>query len=166
VRAARTAAAALLLGACGTLEIGAPAEAPPVAAPGAPRTPAPQADVTAEMAALVNRHRAAAGCAPLVGLEGAARAAREHSEDMARRDYFSHVSPEGEALQQRLARAGVALRRAGENIALDPRSPREVLDGWLRSAGHRRNLEDCAYTHHGLGERAGRWTHVFVTPAG
>lgn len=168
------------LAACGTIEIGAPpedgarapAQAPP--SPPAPRTPtpAPAAPSPAapsrveEMAALANRHRAAAGCPPLVWLDAAARAAQAHSEDMARRDYFAHASPEGRTFSDRLAGEGISLRMGAENIALDPGTPAEVLAAWVRSPGHRRNLEECAYTHHGIGERAGRWTHVFVTPAG
>jgi uncharacterized protein YkwD len=175
--------AVLLLAGCGTIVIGAPPEggapsAPPPSAPRAPAespapppapppasAPAPAQSPEQEMAALVNRHRAAAGCGALDWLEGAARAARAHADDMARRSYFSHVSPDGEGLVERLDREGVSLHMAAENIALDPGTPRQVLDGWLRSEGHRRNLENCRYTHHGIGERAGRWTHVFVTPA-
>jgi uncharacterized protein YkwD len=186
MRLATAAAALLALAACGTVSIGAPPEeaaTPPRRAPPAapaPRAPAPAptptppaptppppaaADRVAEMTALVNRHRAAAGCPALVWNEGAAHAAAAHSDDMARRGYFSHTSPEGQTFAQRLAGQGVRLRMGAENIALDPGTPAEVLGGWVRSPGHRRNLEECEYTHHGIGERAGRWTHVFFTPA-
>lgn len=169
----RAACAAAVLAACGTIAIGGPvppgeARRPGPAPPRPPApapAPAPGMSASARMAELVNRHRAAAGCPPLALLDGAARAAQGHADDMARRGYFSHVSPEVEGLAERLAREGVRLRMAAENIALDPASPELVLNGWLRSAGHRQNLENCRYTHHGVGERTGRWTHVFVTPA-
>lgn len=158
--------AAALLAACGTVAIGS--GLPAGAAPGspAPSAPAGGASPVVEMAALANRHRASAGCPPLAWLEGAARAARAHSDDMARRNYFDHVAPEGTGFPERLAREGVRLRMAAENIALDPGTPAQVLAGWVRSPGHRRNLENCAYTHHGIGVRGAYWTHVFVTPAG
>lgn len=186
MRARPLAGAVLLLAGCGTISIGAPPEdgvprapapapapppartpaPPPAATPPSAPAPAPTASPAAEMAALVNRHRAAAGCPPLVWLDGAARAAEAHSDDMARRNYFSHVSPDGDGLVERLDREGVSIRMAAENIALDPGAPALVLGGWLRSPPHRQNLDNCRYTHHGVGERAGRWTHVFVTPAG
>jgi uncharacterized protein YkwD len=40
----------------------------------------------------------------------------------------------------------------------------EAVRGWLRSPGHRQNIETCGYTRHGVGLSAGRWTHVFYTP--
>ena len=53
-------------------------------------------------------------------------------------------------------------RAAAENIATGQASGREVYDGWVRSRGHRTNLENCAYTHHGIGLYQNRWTHVFA----
>jgi uncharacterized protein YkwD len=159
-------AAAALLAACGTVAIGS--GLPAGTAPGSPTPSAPSAGASpvAEMAALVNRHRASAGCPPLAWLEAAARAAQAHSDDMWRRGYVGHVSPEGVGYRERLEREGVAFPRGGENIAMHPGTPAEVLAGWVASPGHRENLDDCAYTHHGIGARGGYWTHVFATPAG
>jgi uncharacterized protein YkwD len=149
VTRAAAAAALLLAASCAALAPGA----------GDPGTAA-----VAEVAALANAERAAAGCPALRWLEGAARAAQAHSDDMARRGYFGHRSPEGVGFSERLAREGVAFRAGAENLALDPGAPRDVLSGWLRSAPHRQNLLDCRYTHHGLGERRGRWTHLLLIP--
>lgn len=156
-------AAAALLAACGTVAIGSglPAGTEP-----SPSAPTGGASPVADMAALANRHRAIAGCPALAWLDGAARAAQAHSDDMARRRYFDHVSPEGVGFAERLAREGVRLRMGAENIAMNPGAPAAVLAGWVGSPGHRRNLENCAYTHHGIGVRGAYWTHVFVTPAG
>jgi uncharacterized protein YkwD len=119
-----------------------------------------------EMARLVNEHRQARGCGPLAWLQPAADAAQGHSADMARRNYFDHVSPEGQRPWDRLVARGVSYRSMAENIAWTPeQGARQTLQGWIESPGHRHNLENCAYTHHGIGLQNAYWTHVFVTPA-
>jgi uncharacterized protein YkwD len=160
-------AAPLLLAACMTVPIGAPptgggAGTTSGAAAGGP---AMETSQTQQMEELVNRHRASVGCPPLAPLAGAARAAQLHSEDMARRGYFDHASPDGKRLRDRLAAQGVPFRMIAENIAQTPgATPARTLRGWIDSPGHRRNLENCEYTHHGIGLRDALWTHVFVTP--
>lgn len=174
------AAAAALLASCITIQM-PPAPQPPSSGGSPPSggsaRPAPPPTVgpaTApaggdrrlieQMSGLVNDHRRAAGCPPLVWMQTVANAAQGHSDDMARRDYFNHESPDGMGPADRLRAHGVAFRAMGENIALHPGGPREVLAQWVASPGHRRNLEQCSYTHHGLGLRNGLWTHLFITP--
>lgn len=161
-----TGAALLLLAAC--MEAVPAGRAPSSGAGGGSTggTMGDGAQMVQEMAGLVNAHRAARGCAPLVWLQPAADAAQAHSADMARRDYFDHRSPEGQETAGRLEARGVGWRMVAENIARTPqRGARETLQGWIASPGHRRNLENCGYTHHGIGLRDAYWTHVFVTPA-
>jgi uncharacterized protein YkwD len=119
---------------------------------------------TAEVARLVNEHRARVGCRALAWDDAAARAAQAHSDDMARRNYFSHTSPEGRTMVDRLRAQGASYRMIAENIAMGQPTAREVVRGWLASPGHRANIENCGYTRHGVGLRSGRWTHVFYTP--
>jgi uncharacterized protein YkwD len=69
--------------------------------------------------------------------------ARAHSEDMARRGFFSHTSPEGDTWVERLARAGIGgFTMAGENVGQTSRAEpnREILEGWKASPAHRENL--------------------------
>ena len=143
---------------------GQPAERP--AAPPAPATPPGGGDrrLVEQMVGLVNQHRRGAGCPELVWMQAVANAAQGHSNDMARRNYFNHESPEGQGPSDRLRSNGVTFRSMGENIALHPGAPRDVLTQWLNSPGHRRNLDQCSYTHHGIGLRDGLWTHLFITP--
>lgn len=117
-----------------------------------------------EMVDLVNAYRRSKGCPALVWMQTVANAAQGHADDMARRDYFSHTSPEGHGPTDRLRTHGVSYRAMGENIAQHPGGPPDVLNGWLASPAHRQNLERCSYTHHGIGLRSGYWTHLFVTP--
>ncbi len=129
----------------------------------APLAPEIPADV-GQFVALVNDHRVSVGCGTLTWSAEVASVAQAHSDDMVERDFFSHTNPDGQSPFDRLSAAGVDYSRAAENIAWGYASAQAVLDGWLQSAGHRANLENCALTHHGLGLTEWRWTHVFTTP--
>lgn len=122
-------------------------------------------DVRAVHAA-INRHRQSRGCAPLVWSESGARAAQRHSEDMVRRRYFSHTSPDGTQPWDRMRAQGLGFSRAAENIAMNGGGPQEVVRGWIGSPGHRANIENCALTHTGVGVAGDYWTQVFFTAAG
>ena len=111
----------------------------------------------------VNAHRLAAGCEALQWHEPTARVAEAHSKDMATRDYFDHLTPEGTDLYRRLITGGVRWRGSiAENIALTTRGPEIVVELWMDSPPHRANIEECTFTHHGLGLYRDRWTQVLV----
>ena len=55
---------------------------------------------------LVNQARAAAGLAPLRNNAKLATAARDHSRDMANRNYFSHTDKSGRSAGQRITAQG------------------------------------------------------------
>lgn len=150
--AARGALAALALAGCGGDATG----------PGAPG-PGADPEVT-EFVQAMNVHRVTVGCAPLAWHAGVAGVAEAHSKDMVDRDFFSHTNPDGESPFDRLAAAGVTWSGgAGENIAYGTSDGTVVLGLWLDSPGHRANIENCGYTHHGVGLVSGHWTHLFVT---
>jgi uncharacterized protein YkwD len=108
---------------------------------------------------LANRDRAAEGLVPMSVDPLLSQAAQYHAEDMLRRNYFDHYSPEGESPSDRLAAAG----RQGypaENIGMaqDLRSRRiqartleNLQNRWMHSAGHRRNLMNPNYERFGYG---------------
>ncbi len=90
-------------------------------------------------------------------------AARDKSDDMARRHYFSHTNPEGKTLIDRFddekpAKIGL-MGKIGENIHMGQRNDysdtktaaRVIVDSWMLSPGHRRNILDPAYTSLGVG---------------
>jgi uncharacterized protein YkwD len=78
-------------------------------------------------------------------------AARGHSSDMARRNYFEHRSPEGTSPMQRAEAAGYRGGFVGENIAAGQRTPREVVQAWIDSPGHCLNVMDPRYRFLGVG---------------
>ncbi len=121
------------------------------------------AEALAELHLLVNHQRVAAGCEPLRWHEPTARVEEAHSRDMARRAYFDHLTPEGTDLSERLLAGGVTWHGSiAENVALTVRGPETVMELWMDSPPHRSNLEDCSFTHQGLGLYVDRWTQVLV----
>lgn len=113
-------------------------------------------------ATMVNDHRRSIGCPQLNWEKRLAFVAQAHSDDMFERRYVSHVSPDGLDTLDRLAAAGYS--SGGENIAAGYGSAKLVLAAWLSSPSHRSNIENCAWTLHGVGlNSAGQvWTHLFA----
>jgi uncharacterized protein YkwD len=89
--------------------------------------------------------------------------AREKSDDMLKNNYFSHTNPEGKTLKDRFHDEKPAsirtISRIGENIYMGARldfstdikiQARLIVDGWMTSPGHRRNILDPSFTHLGV----------------
>jgi uncharacterized protein YkwD len=141
------------------------APSPTTAPPRDPTTttpPAPAPALTESVIELTNAARGKAGCPALAADERLDAAAQVHSDDMVARDYFAHTSPDGTTFVDRARAAGYPLP-GGENIARGPRSPAEVVSGWMDSPGHRANILNCEFTAIGVGlhEGAWVWTQVF-----
>lgn len=79
-------------------------------------------------------------------------AAQRHAEDMLRRAYYDHISPEGDRPSDRARAAEYARARSiSENIAKGPFEPDEVVHRWMNSSGHRRNILRRGVTEMGFG---------------
>jgi uncharacterized protein YkwD len=112
---------------------------------------------------LVNDQRAAKGCKALVIDDRITTAAQGHSTDMANKGYFDHVSkPEKTTFDQRMRNAGYP-KPGGENIAMGYETAAAVMDGWMKSSGHRENILNCDFTAMGVGldTRGNYWTQNF-----
>jgi uncharacterized protein YkwD len=112
------------------------------------------AQIAAEMLARVNVVRRRAGLPPLAPSRLLDRVSREHAEDMLRRSYSGHRTPEGLGPSER-ARAVGYRSGIGENIAEQRFSVTEALDAWMDSPGHRRNILDPGCREMGLGLAVG-----------
>ncbi len=121
----------------------------------------------AEVIRLVNLERDEAGCQPLTLNAHLHEAAFLHSKDMGDNGYFSHTGRDGSSFSQRARRAGYTGSPRGENIAAGYGSPASVMNGWMKSTGHRNNILNCNSTEIGVGYYyAGKgyghyWTQVF-----
>ncbi|MGI8313587.1 CAP domain-containing protein [Halobacillus mangrovi] len=119
---------------------------------------------------LVNEERKKQGLAPLEMHERLSDLAREKSQDMADKQYFSHTSPTYGSPFDMMNQFDFNYRAAGENIAAGQRTPEEVVEGWMNSKGHRENILNDAFTHIGVGyvEDSGHygtyWTQMFMKP--
>ena len=105
---------------------------------------------------LVNGERAERGLAPLRASRTLARSARAHSLDMVQRRYFSHISPGGATVCERVRRMGYRAGgcRVGETIAWGTgkrSTPAELVRSFMNSAGHRRILLERRYREVGVG---------------
>jgi len=79
------------------------------------------------------------------------QAAQEKANDMSTRDYWSHITPEGQQPWQFISAAGYRFSYAGENLAYGFDSSAHAVAGWMNSAGHRENLLSGNYTDVGFG---------------
>jgi uncharacterized protein YkwD len=118
----------------------------------APKPEELEVDDTAErkLLELVNKERAAAGVPALVVDVRIVKVARDHSRDMFTRRYFSHYTPDGKDLGDRLSGGDIKYALAGENLAYAPDVP-TAHQGLMDSPEHKKNLLDPQFRHVGIG---------------
>ncbi|CQR46253.1 Cysteine-rich secretory protein family protein [Paraliobacillus sp. PM-2] len=73
------------------------------------------------------------------------------SKDMQVNNYFSHTSPTYGSPFDMMREFGVSYTAAGENIAMGYPDAKSVVNGWMNSEGHRKNILNENYTHIGVG---------------
>jgi uncharacterized protein YkwD len=122
----------------------------------------PRPDLEAEMLDLVNRERASVGLRPLAPDPELTAVARAHSADMFARGYFAHVTPEGLSPFDRMTRAHVYFRTAGENLALAP-TLKIAHTGLMNSPGHRANILRPEFGRLGVGIMDGGARGIMVS---
>jgi len=89
------------------------------------------------------------------------KAARDHSQDMLKRNYFSHFSPEKKSVVDRYQKYDSPVRRSlGENLHTitsggglkDPEAvAKQMMDDWLHSPEHQKNIMAKNYSSLGVG---------------
>jgi uncharacterized protein YkwD len=142
---------------------------------------------------LINQQRTISGLAPLFLDSALSDIARDHSEDMAARNYFAHVDPGGENPTDRGADAGYTCRKdyasyytygIAENLfqnnlyssatyysnrrtEYDWSSPEEIalttVSGWMNSTGHRENILTPSFDREGIGVAIAPDNKVYIT---
>jgi uncharacterized protein YkwD len=152
----------------------------PIANPSTPKTIAPSSlvevvDFQKEFLKRINKARTE-GCKcgkvymppvePLIWNTQLELSALGHAQDMARNKYFSHVSKTGARIKDRITGAGYTYAgfqsfTIGENIALNQRSIREVMNGWLKSPEHCKNIMSPAFKEVGVAMQDYYWVQNF-----
>jgi uncharacterized protein YkwD len=129
------------------------------------------AELETQLHAAVNAVRARHHLIPLQRSPELDQVAIRHSLDMARRNYMSHHSPEGSNPVDRIAQSGLSgYTLAAENLGkTNRRDPnREIVDSWLASPDHRRNLLTPPFNTTGIGiaispDGSLIYTQVYIT---
>ncbi len=141
--------------------------------------------------ALINEERRQNGLSPIVWDNALAEIARQHSRDMAKRNYFDHYSPEGRDYLYRYQLAGYRcsvpegriIHMGAENLALNHLydsvttingkafydwNPQDKLaettvQGWMKSPGHRKNILTPYFRKEGIGVVVSPDDKVYIT---
>ena len=96
--------------------------------------------VVAELLEGHNQERAKAGLGPLKLEPKLMEAARAHAKDMAERVEMTHEGSDGSTPQQRVVGAGYHYLLTGENVARGYRAIPEVMQSWMESPPHKKNI--------------------------
>ncbi|WP_257391793.1 CAP domain-containing protein [Mesobacillus jeotgali] len=149
----------------------APEAAP---APQGEAAPAPEQKATptgteisafeAKVIDLTNEQRRKNGLSNLQPDTALSNVAQEKSNDMQAKNYFSHTSPTYGSPFDMMRDFGVSYNTAGENIAMGQQSAEEVVNAWMNSEGHRKNILSPNFTHIGVGHtsQGNYWTQMFI----
>lgn len=88
-----------------------------------------------------------------------AAVAHHHSRDMRERNYFNHDTPEGRSAKGRCKAMNVSDPNVAENISERSMRPNQtgeklaedIIDSWMDSPGHRKNILNSQYDEIGVG---------------
>ncbi len=119
---------------------------------------ASEAALASSTVCLLNRERTSRGLRSLRVNDRLSAAARQHTEDMVHRRYFAHDSRSDGTSVDRIRRSGyLSGARSwmiGENLAWGSgtrSTPRNIVDAWMHSPGHRRNILTGRFREIGIG---------------
>lgn len=140
-------------------------QTPDAEVPAPPQDDAELSTFAQQVVDLVNEERGKAGLAPLVADGQVSQAAETRAREI--EQVFSHTRPNGSSFSTALEELGISYRGSGENIAYGQKTPQEVMNGWMNSAGHRANILNGDFTTIGVGYHqndagVGYWTQLFT----
>ena len=110
---------------------------------------------------LINKHRKSKGLPALTNSLVIETEARRHSMAMAtKRIGFGH---DGFSIRSKIVTSKVPGTNAvAENVAFGSNTAKEVVDGWLKSAGHKKNIEGN-YRLTGIGVARDQQSRLYFT---
>lgn len=113
---------------------------------------------------LTNEQRRKHGLRDLTIDETLSRVAKTKAVDMSNNKYFSHTSPTYGSPFDMMRDFGVSYKSAGENIAMGQTTAEQVVNAWMNSEGHRKNILNANYTHIGVGfsKEGNYWVQMFI----
>lgn len=122
---------------------------------------------------LTNDERADNNAAPLRRSATLDAAAKLKAQHMAQNEYFAHYAPDGTTPWHWFDEAGYVYAHAGENLAIHFTDSAEVVEAWMNSPTHRKNIVDQKFSEIGVGTARGEYegyktvyvVQLFGTPA-
>ena len=150
-------------------------------------------ELETEIHNLINNERQTNGISTLQYDSKLSDIARAHSQDMANRNYFDHVNPEGDDPTERAKKAGYPISKdlgggvtsygIAENIfqnwlydsityyngipvyewASQSELASSTVNGWMNSPGHRQNILTSTYDNEGIGVAISSDYKVYIT---
>ncbi len=88
--------------------------------------------------------------------------AQNHANDMSENALFSHIGSDGRNPEIRLDDANYFWIYYGENIARQYDDEQELVQSWLKSVAHCKNIMEPDFTVFGFGDKLGYACMVFV----
>jgi uncharacterized YkwD family protein len=143
------------------------APAPKATAPGQQPTakaPVGISQMAQQVIDLTNNERKKNGLPPLQSDPSLSKVAQTKSNDMEAKHYFSHTSPTYGSPFDMMRDFGVTYKAAGENIAMGQTTAQQVVNAWMNSEGHRKNILSASYTNIGVGftSKGNYWSQMFI----
>ncbi len=128
----------------------------------------PTDSIASAMLDAQNRERKHEGRPPLKLSDTLSAVAILHAKDMATHGKLDHQGSDGTSVGDRTKRKDYHSIRVGENVARGQKNAEEVVNAWMKSAGHRANILGD-FTELGAGyfddENGKRyWCAVYATP--
>jgi len=97
-----------------------------------------------------NQYRLQEGKEPLILNDNLTQAALSKAQDMFTDNYWAHISPDGTEPWYFIAQSGYEYAHAGENLARDFKDPQSVVDAWIDSPSHRKNILESDFEEIGV----------------
>lgn len=115
---------------------------------------------------LVNKERSKNNLSPLKLNASLSNIAQLKSEDMKNKNYFDHTSPTYGSPFDMMKQFNISYKYAGENIAKGQKTAEAVVNAWMNSEGHRKNILNANFTDMGIGYIKSNgttyWTQMFI----
>ncbi len=150
-----------------------PSQPAPAASPQAQRLERRRSRIKDAVIDSTNAEREKAGLPPLRYNSLLEYSAQQYAADMQRRDFFSHETPEGGTLQERVQATGygaITLETCGcdwfrvdfgENLAKGQQSVVQVMRDWMASPKHREAILSPQFQDIGIGLAGRYWVQHF-----
>ena len=100
---------------------------------------------------LVNEERSKVGLTLLVRDPMLDKSAADKCADMVAKDYWSHKGPDGLEAWYFVKKYNY-YNEAGENLAYGFRNEQSIVEGWMKSPGHKENIVKPTFTNVGYAE--------------